>query len=515
MRLIRNHQLKSVDKELNMSKMIRTALGVIEGFVQNQVEKYLGIPFAEPPVGALRFKTAVAKQPWDGILQAKGFRKDPIQLNLIRDFSHYSEDCLYLNIWVPAERDEKLPVMVWIPGGAYANGGAGCDVPEGPAMYDGTRIAADAQAVVVSVSYRLNAFGFLNLHRYAEELDDHVGMKDIIEALRWVRQNIAAFGGDPENVTLFGESAGGGAISALLFCDEAKPYFDKAIIESNCWESFYDEEMEDMVCRKYLEFCGLTTEEAADIRKLSYEQLGEAHKKLDQYMFNDYFLRCSFAPVIDGVFLREFPTLSAMEQQDKAVLVGSNHDEGYFQVLAYQIGPDRTERLRDVLMQLVPEEDRKRLLSAYHFPAWEALGDLLTDVMYTFPKIRFAEHMSRAGKAPVYVYRYDYVTPFQKKYHMKACHVSELLALFPVVTSPFGDWGRGDEEQLEKIGRRMRRYFGAFARSGKPEAEGLTEWLPYDEKDRHTLVIAEEDRLEKDPEGEVRRLYEGIDRVEI
>ena len=498
-----------------MSKVIHTPLGAVEGFVQDHVEKYLGIPFAEAPLGALRLRVAVPKKPWNGILEAKGFRRDPIQLNLIKDFSHYSEDCLYLNIWVPETRKEVLPVMVWIPGGAYANGGAGCDDPLGPAMYDGTRIARDAQAVVVSVSYRLNAFGFLNLHRYAEELDDHVGMKDIVEALRFVRKNIAAFGGDPDNVTLFGESAGGGAISALLFCEEAKPLFEKAIIESNCWESFYDEEMEDMVCRKYLEFCGLTAENAAGILRLSYEQLGEAHRKLDQYLFDNYFLRCSFAPVIDGKFLREFPTLSAMETQDKPVLVGSNHDEGYFQVLAYQIGTDRTEHLRDVLLQLLPEEEKSRLVSSYRFPAWEALGDLLTDVMYTFPKIRFAEHMSRAGKAPVYVYRYDYVTPFQKRFHMKACHVSELLALFPVITSPFGEWGRGDEEQLEKIGCRLRKYFGAFARNGSPEVPGQEKWLPYEETDRFTLVVAEEDRLEKDPEGAVRLLYEGIDRVEI
>ncbi len=498
-----------------MSTIVQTPLGTVRGFAVDGVEKYLGIPFAEPPLGPLRFKTAVPKGPWTGILDADGFRKDPFQINLIKDASHYSEDCLYLNIWAPEDRSEALPVMVWIPGGAYANGGAGCDVPEGPAMYDGSKIASDARAVVVSVSYRLNAFGFLNLHRYDESFDDDLGMRDIVEALRWVKQNIAPFGGDPENVTLFGESAGGGAISALLLCEEAKPYFGKAIIESNCWESFYDPDMEDMVCRKYLEFCGLTAEKAAGIRELSYEQLGAAHRKLDQFMFENYWLRCSFAPVIDGKFIADFPTLSALEEQDKPVLVGSNHDEGYFQVLAYQIKEDRTERLRDVFFQLVPEEDRKRILSAYAFPAWEALGDLLTDVMYTFPKIRFAEHMSRARKAPVYVYRYDYVTPVQRRFHMKACHVSELLALFPVVTPPFGDWGRGDEAQLEQIGRRMRKYFGAFARTGRPYVPRQEVWLPYEETNRYTMVIDRVDRLCSDPEKPVRLLYEGIDRVTI
>lgn len=499
-----------------MKHTVTTPLGRVEGFSENGLIKFLGLPFAKAPLGELRFRRPQPIEPWDGVYEAADFRKNPMQVNLLYGPSCFSEDCLYLNIFVPEHAEgTRLPVMLWIPGGAYASGGSGRTVPNGPAEYDCSNIARDSKCLLVSMSYRLGVFGFLNLHRYSDRFDDHVGMWDIIEAMKWINRNISAFGGDPDNVTIFGESAGGGAVSALLFCDAAKPYFHKAIIESNCWESFYDVEMEDLLVRKYLEYASLTPETVEDLLKLSYEEIFAAQKKLDSLIYKEYFLRCTFAPVIDGEFISDFPTLGSVKGLDKPVLVGSTHDEGQFLVAAYMTKPEDTGKLADVLMKDVPKPVSDYLLSHYEFPSLHSLGQLLTDVMYTFPLIRFAEHMTREADAPVFVYQYCYVTPFQQKTKLLACHVSDLIALFPMQNPPYSDWRVGDNDNLETIGKRMRQYWGGFARTGVPQAEGLIEWKPYDEKSRLAMIFNAEDKLVSDHEPEVRRIYEGVDRIEI
>lgn len=278
-------------------------------------------------------------------------------------------------------------------------------------MYDCQQMAKDAGCIVVSISYRLNVFGFLNLSSFSDRFDDNIGMKDIIMSLRWVHAAIASFGGDPDNVTLVGESAGGEAISALMLIDEARPYFHKAIIESNCFGSFYTVEEEREICSLYLSFAGLGENEAEGLLELPYSKLFEAEHALDAYVAEHYTGRCSFCPVVDGVFLKDFPTLADFSDEDKPVLVGTNRNEGNFQAEYTWLDAEKYAPL--VLQRLSPER-REALLAHYPgLPSKAAFGELLTDVMYAFPKIRFAERLSR-GKAPVYVYRFDYYTAVQE-----------------------------------------------------------------------------------------------------
>ncbi len=495
-----------------MDQILQTPFGRLEGTQTDGVLRFLGVPFAQKPLGELRFRAPRLVEPWVGVRPAKGFARDPMQDNQFLGPEHYSEDCLYLNIWVPAGLTAPAPVMVWVPGGAFATGGSGALAPEGPTTYDCGRIARNTGCVVVSISYRLNVFGFLNLSRFSPRFDDHVGMKDIIMALRWVREAIGAFGGDRDNVTLFGESAGAGAISALLLVEEALPYFHKAIIESNCFDSFYTVEEEAEICRLYLGYAGLDENSAEGLLSLSYEQLIAAGRALDAYVGEHYTGRCSFCPVVDGVFLKDFPTLADFSGMDKPVLVGSNHSEGNFQ--AAYTWPD-SAKYAPLLLQKLSQEQREAVWAHYpELPDRAAFGELLTDVMYTLPKLRFAEHLSR-GKSQVYVYRFDYCTPVLEALKLYACHVSELLPLFEVATSPFRELFAGSEEEVREIGTRMHRYWGAFARTGSPNADGLTQWKPYTEQERSTLIIDAEDRLAEDPEGLVRARYQGIDRLLI
>ena len=233
-----------------MTNVVHTAFGSVSGIEDGSVVKFLGIPYAKPPIGELRFREPQLIEPWEGILEATKYAKDPMQRSTKLDTSHYSEDCLYLNVWVPEHKGGELPVMVWIPGGAYSTGGSGAVNPDGPSLYECATMARDTGCIIVSVSYRLNVFGFLNLSKYSSRFEDNLGMKDLVTALKWVNQAIRAFDGDVDNITLFGESAGAGAISALMMVEEAAPLFHKAIIQSNCFGSFYTPEEEDDVCAK-------------------------------------------------------------------------------------------------------------------------------------------------------------------------------------------------------------------------------------------------------------------------
>lgn len=495
-----------------MTALVNTRFGPVEGVAGDDVTCFLGIPFAQAPLGGLRFRAPRLVEPWTQTLRAVGYAKNPMQANLELGPEHYSEDCLYLNIWVPEGAGRQAPVMLWIPGGAFATGGSGAAAPEGPCDYDCAQIARDTGCIVVSVSYRLNVFGFLNLSQFSSRFDDNIGMQDILMAMRWVARTIDAFGGDPDNVTLFGESSGGEAVSAMLLIDEAQPYFHKAIIQSNCFGSFYTVEEERRICLKYLEYAGLAPECAEGLLELPYEKLIEAGKALDVYVSEHFTGRCSFCPVVDGAFLKDFPTLADFTRMDKPVLVGSNRDEGRFQAEYTWLDPEKFAPL--VLQRMAPER-RTALWACYPgLPGKEAFGELLTDVMYAFPKLRFAERLSR-GKSEVYVYRFDYYTPVLGSLGLYACHVSELLPFFEFAAGPFRPLYAGSEEEVHEIGVRMHRYWGAFARTGSPNAEGLTQWRPYDEQTRCTLIIDREDRLEEDAEKEIRRRFEGLDRVLI
>lgn len=494
-----------------MKTLINTVFGQVEGFEQDGVACFFGVPYAKKPLGELRFRDPQMVEPWEGVLSAKGFAKDPMQANFTLGPEYFSEDCLYLNIWVPEGAGEKTPVMLWIPGGAFANGGSGAVTPEGPTTYDCALIAKDTGCIMVSMSYRLNAFGFLNLNYLSDRFDDNVGMKDIIMSMRWVKETIHSFGGDPDNVTLFGESAGGQAITALMLVDEAQPYYHKAIIESNCFGSFYTVEEEQAICELYLSYVGLDKERVDELVDVPYETHIAANRMLDAYVFEHYNGRCSFCPVVDGKFIRDFPTLADYTGFDKPVLIGSNYSEGNFQMMYNWNDP---EKFAPLLLRRMDGEQKQKIMSFYDLPDKYAFGALLTDVMYTLPKIRFAERVSRSG-CPVYVFRYDYYTAIQAQLGLFCCHVSELLPLFEIKTKPFGNLYYGNEKEIREIGTRMRRWWGAFAHTGRPDVEGQTEWKPYTEQERNTMVINVEDELIVDAEAQVRDRYEGIDRILI
>lgn len=266
------------------------------------------------------------------------------------------------------------------------------------------------------------------------------------------------------------------------------------------------------MCKRYLNLAGPDESNAEGLLELSNQQLLDTAAGLDAYSMDAYTGRCTFCPVVDGTFLKEFPTLADFSTMEKPVLVGSNMSEGNFQSVYLWTDP---VRFTPALLRRLSSAQQEALLATYpEMIDKKAFGELLTDVMYAFPKIRFAEHLSR-GKSEVYVYRFDYYTPIMKKLGLDACHVAEMIPLFELKEAPFRQLYIGSEIPVHKVGQRMRTYWGAFARTGSPNAEGLKEWRPYTENERNTMVINNEDKLIPDAEVIVRKRYEGYERVLI
>lgn len=297
----------------------------------------MGIPFAKPPVGVLSFKHPLPPEKWEGVLDATSGSKNPVQHVGHTGSPNMSQDCLYMNIFVPKTEKTNLPVLVWIFGGSYAEGGAGAREENGERLlYDVSKIAVETESIVVTFNYRLNLYGFLNLSFMEENsdgensansakekrFDRNCGLFDQIFALKFISENIEAFGGDKENVTLFGQSAGGACILALMTMEEASPLFQKAYVMSACIEHFFTEEESRKNTRRYLKHLNIKENELDKLFSLSPEQVVAANKKFTSEMrFKRFELRCAFSPTIDGITLKGEPKKNAMDST-KPLLIG-------------------------------------------------------------------------------------------------------------------------------------------------------------------------------------------------
>lgn len=460
-----------------VSPCVQTTSGLMQGCVQDDVRCFLGIPYAKPPVGALRFLPPQSAVPYEGVYDATFFRDSPVQFRggaasaaYRQDQQNqpplcYSEDCLYLNIWAPKQHTEPLPVVFWIYGGAYAMGSSSMET------YNGTAFAKQG-IVVVSINYRVGIFGFL-AHPMLDKHAPHAynaGLWDLIAGLEWVRDNIANFGGDPNNVTIQGESAGSAAVNTLLLCPQAKGLFHRAISQSfspfNHDEWAHDKaDMQDR-CLAFLKTLGIQTEEellSAPAEKL----LG----RLSEYM------AVGFSPYVDGVLLNE-----SLEQaflnghfHDVPVLLGCTTDEATS--LIGEPAKVTEERFMATLrfkyadyIGLLLDTYRENLAKS---PA-DALSRFRSD--NTLANMRFYAAALCSRRSPVYFYLFSRVIPGVDSDFYRAYHAGEIPYHFgnlKAVPRPFTQ----EDEQLSST---MMAYWASFARNGDPNAEGLPQWEKYD-----------------------------------
>ncbi len=456
-------QSSSAGAEQN-SLTVKTKSGKVMGKADGTVRAFLGIPYAQPPVGALRWKPPMAAAKWKGVRPATEFGSHCMQLAVYKDMVFrdpgISEDCLTLNVWTPAnDAKAKLPVMVWIFGGGFAGGGSS------EPRQDGTNLAKNG-VVVVSMNYRLGVFGFFAHPDLTAESPNkasgNCGLMDQTAALKWVHDNIAAFGGDPAKVTVFGESAGSFSVSSQMASPLAKGLFVRAIGESGGafasaglpYKSLAEVEAQDADFAKTV----LSATTVAQLRAMPAQQLLEA--KPPQGV--------RFGPDVDGYFLPEsVPAIfAAKKQNDVALLAGWNRDEGSVlqkttvDSFKADIGKEFGDKAQEVLTLFPASTDAEAIRSA---------SDLAAARFIAFSTWKWLEAAVTDGTQPVYRFRFDWVTP-EDPFHpggIAAYHSSEIPYVFGSLDLMKGYAWRPEDYKVSEL---MQKYWSNFGgKLGDPE----------------------------------------------
>ncbi len=498
--------------------VVETGYGPVRGSDDGTVTTWKGLRYAAPPVGDLRWRAPQPPQPWSEVADAAGFGpvspqpRSPIPMGLgtVAD-----EDCLFLNVWAPsgASAAGPKPVMVWVHGGAYIFGSGS------QPLYDGTALAGGSDVVVVTINYRLGALGFVDFSSFdsgsEQNFDSNVALRDVLAALRWVRDNIAAFGGDPDRVTLFGESAGAGIVTTLLAVPEAAGLFARAIAQSSPATSVYDSDRARTVAALVLDRLGMT---AAEAHRAPVQALVDASAYVFDHVPTTSPGRVAFAPTVDGDLLADYPVSLARAGKTLPVplMIGTNKDEAaLFRFMRSPLMPIAPKTIRMMFEEIaddqpglqVPTEDQ--IGPAY--PGMRARARSLgvaRDVGFRMPSVWFAEGHSTV--APVYLYRFDWATPIFKLIRLGAAHATELIYVWGNLVSGPRDFTfkLGGLKTGEALSARMRTRWTNFAATGTPDGPaGEPRWTPFRTDDRTTLVIDRQDWVVKDLDRQIRQVW--------
>jgi para-nitrobenzyl esterase len=498
-----------------MAAPVKTAGGLVEGVAApGGIRVFKSIPYAAPPVGERRWQPPQPAAPWSGVREANAFGPRCLQGQVFADivFKELSEDCLTLNIWTPAaSADARLPVMVWIHGGGF-QAGAGAEN-----RHDGEAFARK-NVVLVTVNYRLGVFGFFAHPELTRESPQHAagnyGLLDQVAALRWVRDNIAAFGGDPGNVTIFGESAGSFAVSALMASPLARGLFHKAIGESG---AFFSRGLGPMALptlsaseERGAQFASsLGAPSLAALRAKSGDEVLQAAMKAQPW----------FAPNIDGYFLTEpvAATFAAGKQAKVPLLAGWNADEvragivlGKQKPTAESFAADQRKRFgdqADAILKLYPATSDAEAL--------ESAAALASDMFIGYSTWKWIETHAKTSGAPVFRYSFDRKIPVPAGHTVNgmpatsgdigARHAGEIEYVFGALTQslPNVPW----EDADRKLSDAITTYWSNFARKGDPNGAGLPSWPRYDQTGR----VLHLDVTIRDAADPFRPRYEALD----
>ena len=504
------------------SPVVETISGRVEGLDLDGLYVFKGIPYAAPPVRTLRWQLPQPVEPWNGIRPAKEFGGIAPQtvmpnaaMDAIRIEQPQSEDCLYLNVWTPGIDDARRPVMVWIHGGAF-NMGSGSEPTS-----DARNLASRGDVVVVSINYRLGLLGFLNLDEITGgkiPSTGNEGLLDQVAALRWVRDNIAAFGGNPDSVTVFGESAGAMSIGCLLAMPATKGLIHKAILQSGVGSTVSLLDAGVMLAGKFLDYFRLKPDDTDALLDLSVEQLLEANQELKKQLARreEEDMRITVtAPVIDGIVIPEIP-LESIKKGSAAgieVIAGTNLEEWKLLCMMDYGLPDLDEAgLLRRLDYYLPEGYAAGLVEDYRTARTaggrdasvpELLKAIQTDRMFRMPCLRFIDAQTRHSPAS-YNYLFTMESPALGG-SLGACHGLDIGFVFGTCEPAF----HGSGPAVDRLSRQMQDAWLAFARTGNPSCESLGEWVPYGNR-RMTMVLGDESGMKAAPYDEERRAWENV-----
>ncbi len=487
--------------------VVDTASGKIRGYEDGPIKIFKGIPYGAD-TATTRFKPPVAPDPWPGIRDASRYGAQSPQeprptvgpRKLLKSWvipQEQSENCLFLNVWTPGIQDNsKRPVMFWIHGGGFVSGSGARTV------YDGVRLARRGDVVVVTVNHRLNIFGYLYLAEFAEELEDsgNVGQHDLIAALAWVRDNVSEFGGDPDNVTVFGESGGGAKICTLLAMNGAKGLFHRAVVQSGpmIWGSEPEAATETGV--RALTALGITASNIDKLQSVSTEELLVALAKIiEQGLFR------TLSPVLDGrslsrhLFSPDAPPISA----DVPILIGHTGTETRFLLgrdpKNFELDWEKLpERLRPHLVGV----DVDNIIARYRdllpdASASDIFFEVTNQILMVRNATRVADRKSAQGAAAVFFYELTFETQVDGG-KWKSPHTLDIPLVFDTVANSGSLFG--DTPNVQTVADAMSDAWIAFARNGDPNTSRLPAWPEYDAT-RPVMQFNVESKVVRNPAG--------------
>ncbi len=498
--------------------MAETSRGRVRGLLIDGIRAFKGIPYGAPTDGPNRFRAAKPAVPWKGVRDAIAY--GPMCPQELRPRPSYatswaveptmSEDCLVLNIWTPALRDHhKRPVMVWIHGGGFSTGSGGNPV------YDGTNLARKGDAVIVTINHRLNVFGHLYLARiggteYAES--GNLGILDLVSALRWIHTNVAEFGGDPANVTLFGQSGGGAKISVLMAMPQTRGLFHRAIVQSGSQLDGLTLDEANANTLAFLRAADVPVTDLTRLQRLSYEQILAAMRKIPRPPGAPV----NFSPVVDGKFLPRSPWTPDAPAASATVpmIIGTTKTETTALIGA---GDPSTFTLDDAGLrkQLAPwmaANEVDRVINGYRKFAPGASPSELFFAITSARRVRQqawaqAERKAAQNQAPVWLYELDWQTPVDGG-KWRSPHSLDLAFVFDNVAKSESMVGGGGEPRA--LAEQMSAAWLAFARTGNPNNKASPQWAPFRLPDRTTMVFDVKSRTANDFRGDERQLLASL-----
>ena len=500
---------------------VETTRGAVRGTRENGISVFRGIPYAQPPVGKLRFRPPVPPDRWDGVRDATRFGEivpqtdeSPIDKALLPDVPQ-GDDCLSLNVWTPDLGAASLPVMVWLHGGSFKWGSGSCP------MYDGATFAREG-VVTVSINYRLFAAGFL----YVDDRpgSGNFGLLDQIAALEWVQENIASFGGDPRRVTLAGQSAGAHSIGELLAAPAARGLFHRGILQSGAAQMHMSAEVAEVIGAEVVSrlraslgddaLMEVSTAELIDVTRAVEAEILPLLAKRD-VVPGPMTLMSGLATLpVHGTDVLPEPALDSIARgaaRDVDLLVGSNAEEWAAMVPspeAVKIALTQTEMVADVVFDsegLTGEE----VLDAYR--RGEDASDVVvpfgTDLVFRIPAIRLAT-AAQQNNPRTYMYRFAW------KGALGAAHALDLPFMFDTLDEARGEVGEFlfelADERPESLATIMHGTWSNFVKTGSPHHPDLPDWPAYEPTRRATMELDVESRIVDDPDADTRRLWDGV-----
>jgi len=503
----------------NTIAIAETEGGKVKGYIHKGIYNYKGIPYAK----AERFMPPSKPASWNNTRSSLTYGPvcptdpttsvfDEIEFSFNHNWGYPNEHCQTLNVWTQGINDgKKRPVMVWFHGGGFT-AGSYVELPS----YDGENLSKKGDVVVVSVNHRLNVLGFLDLSAYGEKYkaSANAGMLDLVASLQWVKQNIAKFGGDPDNVTIFGQSGGGGKVVTLMNAPSAKGLFQKAIVQSGSYiTGFTEKSVSQRVAAALLEELGLQPAQVDSLQKISYEQLNAAGKKALRKVQEALAKEgkpvggfgLGWGPILDGDFLPYQPTDAAAQEIAKNIplLVGSTKNE--FTPFMPGTRGISMDSAKSILKKKYNDKTDAYIAAVKKaYPNTVKPSDYTDiDVIFRPGVIRHANMKAVPGAAPVYVYMFAWQSPVNDGIY-KSMHCMELPFVFDNINRCEEMTGGG--KQAYVLADKMSSAWINFAKSGNPNAKGLPEWPVYTTAKGATMIFDNQNVVMNNPDEDLLKI---------